>query len=415
MRWFIAIFLVWTCLARAADLPGPWVEFTAGGGLDVRAITGPGAVCPPVLADGAPVESAIRQPADPAGGAYPLQLCVAHVPQTVSRITVDGLPTPVPPRRLVRIAVIGDTGCRLKGDHVQDCNDPARWPFATIARLAAARRPDLVIHVGDYHYRETPCPAGHPGCAGSPYGDNWEVWRRDFFDPAAPLLAAAPWVMVRGNHELCSRGGHGWTRLLEPHPGVTDCADMSAPYAVDIDPLHLLVLDSAIADDSKPDPATVPVYRQQLQTLFANAPPHSWLVTHRPVWALAEGEGVTPDSTANATLEAAIADQVPPVLDMVLGGHIHDFMSFEFGPGRPAQLVTGEGGDAHDPIVQPVKAGLMVDGMALRHAFALPDYGYVMLHRTPRGWGATVYSVTDTVLAHCQLHDRALTCHAVPP
>ena len=58
-----------------------------------------------------------------------------------------------------------------------------------------------------------------PGCAGSPYGDNWAVWQKDFFDPAAPLLAAAPWVLVRGNHELCSRGGHGWFRLLDPHPG----------------------------------------------------------------------------------------------------------------------------------------------------------------------------------------------------
>ena len=64
---------------------------------------------------------------------------------------------PVLPRSIKRIVVIGDTGCRLKGDNVQDCNDPAQWPFAAIARLAAARHPDLVIHVGDYHYRESPC------------------------------------------------------------------------------------------------------------------------------------------------------------------------------------------------------------------------------------------------------------------
>ena len=77
-----------------------------------------------------------------------------------------------------RIVVIGDTGCRLKGTFVQDCNDPVKWPFATVARLAAARHPDLVIHVGDYHYRETPCPADRAGCAGSPYGDNWAVWQK---------------------------------------------------------------------------------------------------------------------------------------------------------------------------------------------------------------------------------------------
>src|SRR5438309_1335623 len=82
---------------------------------------------------------------------------------------------------------------RRKGTSVQDCNDPMSWPFATIARLAAAKHPDLVIHVGDYHYRESPCPADRLGCAGSPHGDNWAVWQKDLFDPAAPLLAAAPW------------------------------------------------------------------------------------------------------------------------------------------------------------------------------------------------------------------------------
>ena len=125
---------------------------------------------------------------------------------------------PLLPNEIKQIVVIGDTGCRLKGTFTQDCNDPVKWPFAVVARLAAARRPDLVIHVGDYHYRETACPDTQPGCAGSPHGDNWAVWQKDFFNPAAPLLAAAPWVLVRGNHELCSRGGHGWFRLLDPHP-----------------------------------------------------------------------------------------------------------------------------------------------------------------------------------------------------
>ncbi len=37
----------------------------------------------------------------------------------------------------------------------------------------------------------------------------------DFFTPTAPLLAAAPWVMVRGNHEVCNRAGQGWYRYLD--------------------------------------------------------------------------------------------------------------------------------------------------------------------------------------------------------
>ena len=74
-----------------------------------------------------------------------------------------------------------------------------------LAKSVAAARPDLVIHVGDYLYRESPCPKNDHGCAGSPYDDSWFTWKADFFVPAAPLLQVAPWIMVRGNHEICKR------------------------------------------------------------------------------------------------------------------------------------------------------------------------------------------------------------------
>jgi hypothetical protein len=50
-----------------------------------------------------------------------------------------------------------------------------------------------VIHVGDYLYREDPCPAAAQAqCGGTPSGDNYGAWNADFFKPAAKLLAAAP-------------------------------------------------------------------------------------------------------------------------------------------------------------------------------------------------------------------------------
>jgi hypothetical protein len=401
--------------AYAADLPGAWVELTTDGGLDVRAVTMPGVPCPKVVADGADVPSKPRGTPDATEGAYPIQVCVAHVAVTVRGISVEGLPAPVLPRSIKRVVVIGDTGCRLKGQSVQDCNDPAEWPFAIVARLAAARHPDLVIHVGDYHYRESPCPADRPGCAGSPYGDNWAVWQKDLFNPAAPLLAAAPWVLVRGNHELCSRGGHGWFRLLDPHPDAVDCTDTTTPYSLNLDTLHLLMLDGADADDSSADPIEVAFYRSQLQSLLATAPAHSWLLTHRPFWALAQGAYAKPGDTLNATEQAAIRDLVPVGLDMVLAGHVHDFTSYDFGPGHPAQLVVGEGGDSNDAIVQPLTTGTVIDGAKLRHGFGIANYGYLLLRRTSEGWSGTVYSVTDQVLAHCRLRGRALTCRPASP
>ncbi len=407
LRWLIALLLLLGPTARAADLPGPWVELASDGGLDVRSIVAPGMTCPKVVGDGTALVSNARGAAD---GDYPVGICVAHAAASTRAITVDGLPVPVLPNAVKRLVVIGDTGCRLKGKFTQDCNDPVQWPFATVARLAAARRPDLVIHVGDYHYRETACPETQPGCAGSPHGDNWAVWQKDFFDPAAPLLAAAPWVLVRGNHELCSRGGHGWFRLLDPHPDGDKCSETTEPYALHIGSLDLLLFDGADADDPSADPSKVAFYSGQLRTLLANAPPHAWLLTHRPIWALAQGPGVTPGATLNATEQAAIRGLVPAGLDMVLSGHVHDFTSYDFGPSRPAQLVVGEGGDAKDAIAQPVNPGIDIDGQKIRHALAIPDYGYVVLHRVGPGWTGTVYALTDQVLARCRLHGRDVAC-----
>ena len=63
-----------------------------------------------------------------------------------------------------RILVLGDTGCRIKGSFLQACNDPVAWPFAGLAKAAADLKPDLVIHLGDYLYRESACPQGNAGC-----------------------------------------------------------------------------------------------------------------------------------------------------------------------------------------------------------------------------------------------------------
>ena len=176
--------------------------------------------------------------------AFPVLVCEAAIPAGVARATVAGRVLPLPKANPQRIVVIGDSGCRIKvSDHVfQDCNDVATWPFPRVADTAAASAPDLVIHVGDYNYRENACPAGNAGCAGSPWGYGWDTWEADLFAPAAKLMAAAPWIVVRGNHESCARAGQGWWRFLDPGPLAArqDCndpandaiGDYSEPYAV---------------------------------------------------------------------------------------------------------------------------------------------------------------------------------------
>jgi Calcineurin-like phosphoesterase len=158
-------------------------------------------------------------------------VCEATLKRGTARAVLNGNQLlPVPPAVINRIVVLGDTGCRLKKekrpkkDKRQDCDDPHVWPYADLARRAADTAPDLVIHVGDYLYRES-CT----GAACPPTGFGWEVWQADFFTPSKPLLAAAPWIMARGNHEICARAAEGWFRFLDgPRPGAK-CPDMSDP------------------------------------------------------------------------------------------------------------------------------------------------------------------------------------------
>src|SRR5215468_6161335 len=173
---------------------------------------------------------------------FAVLVCEMPIPASATAASIENAPLPLPRSQLKSIAAFGDTGCRLKaakgndgdddddGGKYQECNNPAAWPFAQVAASIAAAKPDLVIHVGDYLYRESACPPRDAGCARSPHGDDWPTWNADFFAPAAPALLAAPWIMVRGNHEICSRAGAGYLRLLDQTPAQT------APPCIDLIP-----------------------------------------------------------------------------------------------------------------------------------------------------------------------------------
>lgn len=403
--FFLIFTLVLLPVAARADLPGPWVEFGVDGSLSVRQIVETGGACPSVEADGKSVAMAKRGASD---AAFPADVCEALAPAGTAKLSVAGKPLPVVPAEIKRIVVLGDTGCRIEGKSAQACNDAKAWPYALVARLAAARKPDLVIHIGDYYYRESACPPGDSGCANSPHGDNLPVWLAEFFDPAAPLLNTAPWLMVRGNHEVCKRGGRGWFRLLDPHEMPDACADRTAPYRVAPGGLSLAVFDGGDADDFKTDSTKVSAYAAQMAELLNGAPPHTWLVTHRPVWALAQGN--LPGVPLNLTEQAAIKGHVPDTLDLVVSGHLHDFTTYDYGGGHPAQLIAGTGGDTLLPLADHPLAGSEIDGVKVEKGMMLAQFGYFVMDRAASGWTGTFYGIDDKVLATCHFAGRSLDC-----
>ncbi|MDE2474105.1 MAG: metallophosphoesterase [Alphaproteobacteria bacterium] len=407
-RFFFAVLIGLSPIAEAAaPVPVHWVQFGPGGAAELRAVAN-AASCPDVAIDGADYRMAERAAPDEN---FPQSLCALTLRPGARQVVFQGEEIPLPKPAPTRILVIGDTGCRILGKNVQACNDPEKWPFATIAREAAGLNPDLVIHVGDYDYRESACPEGNAGCAGVVWGDNWASWKADFFDPAEPLLAAAPFVFVRGNHEECSRFGPGWLRLLGPlavMPGAP-CTENIAPYAIPLKDITLAILDDASAPDVNAPSNLVQVYRGDLKAIAGFGPAPVWIATHRPISGYVR---VPPGITAggNQTLLAAIvADGFPKTVELMLAGHIHTFEAINYSGTLPPQLIAGNGGDTLDTAPADL-SGLNIGGLPVSSGLSQPGFGFLMLIRSGAGWNVDVYNVHGQRERSCTFSDRKLTC-----
>ena len=417
----VSVAVAW-CLAGPAhagdaapypgELPAMWVQLGPTGVALARLVTTQPS-CPRITLGTHSQPMQVRAP--PSAPDFPVRVCEAVIPPGTTAATVEGRPLPLPKPNPQRLVVVGDTGCRLKpGVAFQACNDPQAWPFAQIAGSAAAAHPDLVIHVGDYLYREHACPAGDAGCADSPWGDNWDTWWADFFAPAAELLRAAPWVMARGNHEACARAGSGWFRFLDPQLPVVGCQDYTPPYAVPIGGGQLLVLDSANAPDEAAPAALVTLYQAQFAALreaAATAP--SWLVTHRPLWGIGRPDEVAERDrviTLNATLQAASAQTLASGIQLVLSGHIHLFQALSFHNGWPPQLIVGNSGTALIPGLGAPLEGMALAGTSVAQGVTLDRFGFLTLERAATEWTAIARDVQGQRMTACRLAAAVATC-----
>jgi hypothetical protein len=493
-----------------------------------RVILDPGLPCPAIVpADGGEDDATGSPPGSTAGAAAPIAMTPRdnpyHFPVLVCEavigfelelaVAMDGgaLRLPAVRRQPRRIAVFGDTGCKLgaAADGACPAGSPAQ-PFARLASAAAAARPDLVIHLGDYNYRGTPSqvlfterdgasakqvgqwvydagdgteqPERCDQAAGAGFfsqsapasavPDSWQAWNDDLFSAAGELLAAAPWVVARGNHELCSKAGPGWFYFLDPHSDLVpggrqlscpppdpakapiDNVVLTPPYALALGSLTLLMADSANACDAFTEETFTAAYTRQLAPLGRLAPvaERTWWVSHRPLWGVTgfeagEATGCTGADPAgadrygciNQTLQAALdrglGGGLPPAVELVLAGHMHRFqaITFEDAAGsapRPPVVVVGTGGVELDP-TPPV--GAFAAEVGGRPAAVLttgaevdtPDgekaaFGYleVVLGGAGEGWsGRLVDPAEGLTLAVCGppgAGDRDAVCTLAP-
>ena len=432
----IVTLLVGAAGGSAAAADPVWLEIVPEGRVLARTVVSAG--CPTISVDGKTSTMSARL-ATGSNTPPPGQRLTCQTDVTgAGKVAVAGIKLRMPPKNPKRIVVLGDTGCRIKvsgkvdaaadPDHddgdaaagkakVQDCNTD--WPFQTVADSAAASKPDLVVHVGDYLYRESPCPSGdNKECGGSPSGDNWPTWHADFFKPAKNLLAAAPWVFVRGNHEICKRAGKGWSYYLAPDAYASNdqCADLAPAYAVKIGDFHAWIYDSSLADDS---PAKdVGTYKAIYQQAAAAGLSHAWLISHRPLWALKAGPKGDRENfqTLNATLQAAWAAAPIAGIDLSIAGHTHMFELMSFSTSQPPQLVIGNGGTMLARKLKAVPAGQQVGTATLANIETADDFGYGLFEADAKGggWSLQLHNSKGKKKLVCNISDGKTSCSKAP-
>ncbi|MEO5331627.1 MAG: metallophosphoesterase [Magnetococcus sp. YQC-5] len=276
--------------------------------------------------------------------------------------------------------ILGDTGCRKNKD--QTCEED--WPFPTVmaeqmaAQLKKQDKPAVIIHVGDLKYRGKNDDSNQMAL-------KWNNWKADFFIPMSGsghgpnLFAMAPWVIARGNHELCKsmgNNGEGWFYLLDPTSqvagdspqmvkdnscqGVAD--GLTRPYRLDFaNGLSLVVTDSAGLYEGKDVCSThkqqlIDWYKEMAQN-FKGSRQSAWLISHKPIW-MAMGscdKASFGNTTPQAALEALEHHALPEPFKLTLVGHKHIYISLDINPNderrRMLELGVGNGGVTLNPKV----------------------------------------------------------------
>ncbi|MCE9686439.1 metallophosphoesterase [Shewanella sp. AS16] len=410
--------------------------------------------------DGSRVATRVRG-MHPDTGNFPVTLCEAKIAAGIGYHSAGGdIKLAAVTLGAKHVLVYGDSGCKSE----VCAAGTAAEPFATLAQQglklqAQGGQGSLILHMGDYNYRGTGGSIangiyaydagdddyGGPSCgldetyysqnaAGSPKPDNWQTWYEDFFLPAKELLASAPWVFARGNHELCSRAGPGWFYFLgpgsalpggiaqqscpaqgqfdSPPPKAVGHIKLLPPYRLSLDKLQLWVLDSANACDDRSANALTAQYQaqfEQLQQAAAALPDEPiWLMTHRPLWGVSG-----PSQTLNKMLQTALAQtptgQLPPQLALSLSGHMHSYQSLSFAATaqRPPQLVVGNSGVSLSSTQANQDFAVQIDGQEAQ-GNAQGKFGFLSIETGPdKAWQARMLDTQGKAFIRCDSTNAA--------
>ena len=414
----------------------------------IRAIT-TNKKCPSVIWDKLPAQQLItraqaaniplRKKSDEVASNFPITTCEITWPKGVQQATIQGQTLQALKSEIERIVIIADTGCRLKAadNSFQDCNDDNKWPFKKIIRHALKTNPDLVVHVGDIHYRESPCPEGQIGCKNSPYGYGFDTWKADFFDPAKPLLDKTPWLYVRGNHESCQRAGQGWHRFIDSRPwdnnlscndAKNEAGSFSEPYAVALGAKAQIVsFDSANmpSKDIKPEDVSYAIYTKQIAQAedLAKKKSFSIFANHHPISIVLPTKTNSKDDISLKLNSLGILmknmqgdNLLSSNFHASLHGHIHTVQAISYENLHPVTLISGNSGSALEELKTKniALSQEQKNKMKIKEFESYLDFGYATFDRQDKEglqWLFTEYSHDGKKIFSCVIAKNQIQCN----
>jgi hypothetical protein len=299
-------------------------------------------------------------------------------------------------KKQTTIAVVGDSGCRIKlnADQkgtIQNCDDNNSWPAQKIADAIALHNPNLIIHVGDYHYRER-CKDGDICTSfdvnSSDVGYGYDIWEKDFFKPYEKLFSKAPFIFGRGNHESCNRAWQVYKATLSPYE-YSECNaqddgksfatnSTELPYIIKINGSDMVIFDSSADDDD--ERFFEPDYQFYLKYFSNYKKSKASIVTHVPIYNLNY-------DNAQTSRRKALQDSgfVP---SFVLSGDLHilEFIQTK----NTAQIISGGGGSALYALKE------IENNFEIKKQ--INNFGFAILTKTKKGYNGAFYSFENEKL-----------------
>jgi hypothetical protein len=370
-----------------------WVQYSDNNNYLFRVILDKQDSCPTIKIDGLDTKTQERKHKYESD--FPIKICQADFQNDKEhKVEYKKLNLKTKSNGVSKISLIGDTGCRTTGGKFeQNCNKIEEYPFSEIAKNIANNSSDAIIHIGDYYYSDKKCIDSEK-CGGRPFGDNFATWEADFLENGKQFFYKSPIVFIRGNHELCNRGGKGWFTILDQTLNFRECTTFTKGYSVKINNINFFALDSSAASDasyqfSKLNPdgqkETMEFYQGEMKELSnsIDSSKQNIVLSHKPFYVTEGLPWIGSINESNIVIDKTLDPKSLSIINFILSGHIHtgSIMEFENKPEQDQkyhfyQVISGNSGSSL------YKSGITTPGMTnilgkeIKSFFQYHDFGY---------------------------------------